>query len=77
VEPETSQGVIARIRHKYNWKSHTEQLLLLTKMFSFWNFIAPEDNDARDRYMETIFHLIYKPRAEQILAQHQKKYAHI
>ncbi|MGM3307780.1 sucrose synthase [Anabaena sp. WFMT] len=74
---EISQGVIARIRHKYNWKSHTEQLLLLTKMFSFWNFIAPEDNDARDRYMETLFHLIYKPRAEQILAEHQTKYAHI
>ncbi|MFM2062876.1 MAG: hypothetical protein RLZZ507_2546 [Cyanobacteriota bacterium] len=73
---ETSQWMIQRIRHKYNWKSHTEQLLLLTKTFSFWNFIAPEDNDARDRYMETLFYLIYKPRAEKILAQHQRQYAH-
>jgi sucrose synthase len=74
---ETSQWMIQRIRHKYNWKSHTEQLLLLAKIFSFWNFIAPEDNDATDRYMETLFHLIYKPRAEKIIDQHQQKYASI
>jgi sucrose synthase len=74
---ETSQWMIQRIRHKYNWKSHTEQLLLLAKIFSFWNFIAPEDNDARDRYMETLFHLIYKPRAEKIIDQHQQKYTSI
>jgi sucrose synthase len=63
---ETSQWMIERIRHKYNWNLHTEKLLLLAKMFSFWNFIAPEDNEARDRYMETLFYLIYKPRAEKI-----------
>ncbi len=74
---ETSQWMIRRIRHKYNWKSHTEQLLLLAKIFIFWNFIAPEENDARDRYMETLFHLIYKPRAEKIIAQHQQQYAQI
>ncbi|MEA5579219.1 sucrose synthase [Anabaena sp. UHCC 0451] len=67
---ENSQWMIQRIRHQYNWKSHTKQLLLLAKMFSFWNFVAPEDNDARDLYMETLFHLIYKPRAEKILAEH-------
>ena len=74
---ETSQWMIQRIRHKYNWESYTEQLLLIAKIFSFWNFIVPEDNDARDRYMEILFHLIYKPRAEQIIGQHQQRYAHI
>jgi sucrose synthase len=39
-------------------------------MFTFWNFVAPENNEARDRYMETLFHLIYKPRAEKILEKH-------
>jgi sucrose synthase len=70
--------MIERIRHKYNWNLHTEQLLVLAKMFSFWNFIAPEDNEARDRYMETLFYLIYKPRAEKIIPhtqqQQQKQY---
>ncbi|MEA5618821.1 sucrose synthase [Cronbergia sp. UHCC 0137] len=64
---EISQSMIQRIRHKYTWDSHTNQLLLLAKIFSFWNFVEPEDNEARDRYMETLFHLVFKPRAESIL----------
>ncbi|WP_016949989.1 sucrose synthase [Anabaena sp. PCC 7108] len=70
-----SQWMIQRIRHKYNWNLHSEQLLLLAKMFSFWNFVAPEDHEARDRYMETLFHLVYKPRAEKILEQHLGRHA--
>jgi sucrose synthase len=62
----TSKWMIERIRHKYNWNLHTDKLLLLTKMFSFWNFIAPEDNEARDRYMEALFYLIYKPKVEKM-----------
>jgi sucrose synthase len=61
---DVSQWMIERVRHKYNWDLHTSKLLLLAKMFCFWNFIMPEDNEARDRYMETLFHLVYKPRVE-------------
>ncbi len=61
---EVSEWMSRRIRNSYNWQLHTSQLLSLAKMFSFWNFIAPENNESRDRYMETLFHLIYKPRAE-------------
>ncbi|MEH1853569.1 MAG: sucrose synthase [Nostoc sp.] len=68
---EVSEWMSQRIHHKYNWHLHSNQLLLLTKMFSFWNFVAPENNEARDRYMETLFHLIYKPRVEKILEKHK------
>ncbi|MEH2066818.1 MAG: sucrose synthase [Nostoc sp.] len=67
---EVSEWMTERIHHRYNWHLHTNQLLLLTKIFSFWNFIAPENNEARDRYMEALFHLLYKPRAEKILEKH-------
>ncbi|QMS92286.1 sucrose synthase [Nostoc edaphicum CCNP1411] len=67
---EVSEWMSQRIHHKYNWHLHSNQLLLLAKMFSFWNFVAPENNEARDRYMETLFHLIYKPRVEKILEKH-------
>ncbi|MEH1922865.1 sucrose synthase [Nostoc sp.] len=69
---EVSEWMSQRIHHKYNWHLHSNQLLLLTKMFSFWNFVAPENNEARDRYMETLFHLIYKPRVEKILEKHKR-----
>ncbi|AUT03736.1 sucrose synthase [Nostoc sp. CENA543] len=67
---EISEWVSKRIHHKYNWELHTNQLLSLAKIYSFWNFVAPENTEARVRYMETLFHLIYKPRAEKILAKH-------
>ncbi|NDJ22627.1 sucrose synthase [Nostoc sp. B(2019)] len=67
---EISEWMSQRIRNRYNWQLHTSQLLLLAKIFSFWNFVMPENNEARDRYMETLFHLIYKPRVEKILEQH-------
>ncbi|MBD2667415.1 sucrose synthase [Richelia sinica] len=67
---ETSQNLIERIQHKYNWKNHTNQLLNIAKVVSFWNLVFPAHNEARDRYMEALFHLVYKPRAENILQQH-------
>ncbi|MBD2341057.1 sucrose synthase [Calothrix sp. FACHB-156] len=70
---ETSNWMIRRVRSKYNWNIHTNQLLLLAKIYSFWNFVAPENTEARVRYMETLFHLIYKPRADKILENHTRR----
>ncbi|WP_017652534.1 sucrose synthase [Fortiea contorta] len=69
---EVSEWMTERIQHKYNWHLHTNQLILLAKISGFWNFVAPDDNEARLRYMETLFHLIYKPRADKILEQHMQ-----
>jgi sucrose synthase len=70
---EVSQWMSQRIIDRYNWNTHSTKLLTIAKVFSFWNFVAPENNEARDRYVETLFHLIYKPRAEQILETHMRK----
>ncbi|WP_066424920.1 MULTISPECIES: sucrose synthase [unclassified Anabaena] len=68
-----SEWMNQRIHNKYNWHSHTNNLLSLAKIFSFWNFVMPENNEARDRYMEALFHLLYKPRAEKILAKQMQR----
>ncbi len=68
-----SEWVIQRIRNKYNWELHTKQLLLLAKLYSFWNFVNQENSEARGRYLETLFHLLFKPRAEKILEQHMQR----
>jgi len=77
IEPESwykiSESVSQRVRNKYNWQSHTKQLLLLAKIYSFWNFVNHENREARDRYLETLFYLVYKPRAEIILQQHMQR----
>lgn len=64
---------IQRIHEDYNWQHHTQQLLLLTKLYSFWNYVHRESRESLLHYLDALFHLIYKPRAEAILEQHQKQ----
>ena len=64
---------IQRIHEDYNWQHHTQQLLLLTKLYSFWNYVHRESREALLHYLDALFHLVYKPRAEAILEQHQNQ----
>ncbi len=63
---EISERAIKRIREQYNWRSHTNQLLSLAKVYSFWNYVYRNNREALLRYIEALYYLIYKPRAEQI-----------
>ncbi|MEW6493826.1 MAG: sucrose synthase [Cyanobacteriota bacterium] len=70
---EISQAAIKRVRDKYSWKSHTKQLLGLAKIYGFWNYASSDHRDAMQRYLEALFYLFYKPRAEQLLQQHMQR----
>jgi sucrose synthase len=70
---ENSNRVIERVRNKYNWQLHSKQLLLLAKIYRFWDYVTPENKEARVRYLETLYHLIFKPRAELILTEHMQR----
>ncbi|KGF71767.1 sucrose synthase [Neosynechococcus sphagnicola sy1] len=70
---EISNRAIQRIQEQYNWPVHTRQLLLLTKIYSFWNYIYSDNRHGLQCYLEALFYLLYKPRAELILAEHLKR----
>jgi sucrose synthase len=70
---EISQASIKRVHDKYNWKNHTKQLLGLAKIYGFWNYASIENREALLRYLEALFYLSYKPRAEQLLQQHMQR----
>lgn len=70
---EISTHVIERVRNKYNWNIHSKQLLLNAKVYRFWDYVTPENREARMRYLETLYHLVFKPRAEKILEQHMQR----
>lgn len=70
---QVSDRAIARVREKYTWRSHTKQLLLLAKIYQFWNSASAENRESLMRYLEALFYLIYKPRAEQLLDQHASR----
>lgn len=68
-----SQSSIKRIRDKYNWKNHTKQLLGLAKIYGFWNYASTDNREALLRYLEALFYLGYKPKAEELLQQHMQR----
>ncbi len=65
-----SDRAIHHIQEQYNWSAHAQQVLLLTKIYSFWNYIDVDGRESLQRYLEALFYLLYKPCAEQILAEH-------
>jgi sucrose synthase len=68
---EISQQAINRVYSTYTWKIHTTKLLSLARIYGFWNFNSKENREDLLRYLETLFYLIYKPRAQAILEQHK------
>ncbi|MBW4517478.1 MAG: sucrose synthase [Timaviella obliquedivisa GSE-PSE-MK23-08B] len=66
---DNSDWAVQQIQNHYNWQLHTRHLLLLAKMYSFWNFVFQDDRQELLHYLDTLFHLVYKPRAETILKQ--------
>jgi sucrose synthase len=68
-----SEQVNQRVHNKYNWQLHTKKLLLLAKLYGFWDLVTQENQEGLLRYLETIYHLIYKPKAEKILEKHMQK----
>jgi sucrose synthase len=65
-----SQRSIERVYSTYTWKIHTTRLLSLAKIYGFWNYISKENREDMLRYIETLFYLLYKPRAQKLLEQH-------
>ncbi|NET73123.1 MAG: sucrose synthase [Sphaerospermopsis sp. SIO1G2] len=70
---EISQAAIHRVYSTYTWKIHTTKLLSLARIYGFWNFTSKENREDLLRYLESLFYLIYKPRAQQLLEQHQNR----
>ena len=70
---EISQKAIERVYSTYTWKIHTTKLLSLARIYGFWNFNSKEKREDLLRYLESLFYLIYKPRAQKLLEQHQSR----
>lgn len=70
---EISTRGIDRVYTTYTWKIHTTRLLSLARTYGFWNFTSKENREDLLRYIEALFYLIYKPRAQQLLEQHMNR----
>lgn len=70
---EISTRGIDRVCSSYTWKIHTTKLLTLARIYGFWNFSSKENREDLLRYIEALFYLIYKPRAQALLAEHSHR----
>ncbi|PAX52660.1 sucrose synthase [Brunnivagina elsteri] len=70
---EISRSGIQRVYSSYTWKIHTNKLLSLARIYGFWNFTSKQNREDLLRYIEALFYLIYKPRAQALLQQHNSR----
>ncbi|MEG4033512.1 sucrose synthase [Microcoleus sp. S36b_A4] len=70
---EISTRGIDRVYSTYTWKIHTTKLLTLARTYGFWNYSSKENREDMLRYVESLFYLIYKPRAKALLAEHANR----
>jgi len=70
---EISQKAMQRVYTSYTWKIHTTKLLSLARIYGFWNFTSKENREDMLRYIESLFYLIYKPRAKVLLEEHARR----
>ncbi|MBD0344573.1 MAG: sucrose synthase, partial [Coleofasciculus sp. Co-bin14] len=70
---EISNKGMERVYTTYTWKIHTTRLLSLARIYGFWNYNSQENREDLLRYLDSLFYLLYKPRAEQILEEHMRR----
>jgi len=68
-----SDKAIDRVYSTYTWKIHTTRLLSLAKIYGFWNYSSQENREDMFRYIESLFYLLYRPRAQALMNEHLKR----
>ncbi|MBD1909294.1 MULTISPECIES: sucrose synthase [unclassified Leptolyngbya] len=66
---QVSERAIDRVYSTYTWRIHTSKLLSLARIYGFWDYTSQDNREDLLRYMETLFQLLFKPRAKALLEQ--------
>ncbi len=61
-----SEGGIARVLDRYTWKLYAERMMTLARIYGFWRYVTNLEQAETKRYLEMLYALEYRPRAESI-----------
>ena len=62
-----SANGIQRVQDRFNWKSYSQRLVNLTKLYGFWRYaVSGKGMLEMDRYCDLIYHFLLKERAKQL-----------
>jgi sucrose synthase len=65
-----SQNGIKRVQERFNWKSYSQRMINLAKLYGFWRYaVSGKGMVELDRYCELIYHFLLKQKAQKIEAQ--------
>jgi len=65
-----SHAGIARVHEAFNWSVHAKNILRLANVYSYWNYLDVMNRQALDRYIHTLYHTVYRPRAKAMIGEH-------
>ena len=62
-----SSNGVQRVHDRFNWKSYSQRLINLTKLYGFWRYtVSSKGMLEMDRYCDLIYHFLLKERAQQV-----------
>ena len=68
-----SKGGIKRVDTAFNWGLYSKNLLSLAKIYGFWKYTTNLDMSEMNAYLDLLYHMLYKPRAKEILELHNNR----
>ena len=66
-------NAIERVKKDYNWKLYARKLLSQAKIYGFWKYSTDIENRGMQAYLDLFYHTLYKPRAKELLEEHNKR----
>ena len=65
-----SENGIERVRDHFNWKSYSQRMINLAKLYGFWRYaVSGKGMVELDRYCDLIYHFLLKEKAQNLEAQ--------
>jgi sucrose synthase len=65
-----SKNGIERVQKNFNWKSYSQRMINLTKLYGFWRYaVSGKGMVELDRYCDLIYHFLLKEKAQNLETQ--------
>jgi sucrose synthase len=62
-----SENGIKRVQNHFNWKSYSQRMINLAKLYGFWRYaVSGKGMIELDRYCDLIYHFLLKEKAQKI-----------
>lgn len=65
-----SGEAVARVAARYTWRRYAERIMTFSRIYGFWKFVSGLERQETGRYLQTLDHLLLKPRAEAVGGGH-------